>query len=196
MGRSDYSDCSDNSSYDKSSYSTRCETESKCDTSRCDDSRYDSCYDDCGLRSSCTPVGVWNLVYSCDNACTTTGNMEWLNQLVLNGDKTLNLFSVPDLVNNPFPCILTPGAGVWEMVRERKYKLEVAHIGYRTSNGAPSAYYKVWITMKFNRKGTKAKFCGRAQAFDLSDPKMCCPTDADPICFTGYACKILEPKLK
>jgi hypothetical protein len=120
--------------------------------------------------------------------------MEWLNQLILNGDNTLNNFIPPDLTNNPFGKLLpTTGAGVWRKVGDRKLKMEVVHIAYRPSDGCPQAYVKIWITFKLNRKGTRARFCGEACILDLKDPTMCTPTDIAPICFTGHGFKVLEP---
>lgn len=181
--------------------STRCDTSSRGNHSDYTDSsesrrhkRRDSdCSYDCGIKNAKTPVGVWNLVYSCDDACTTTGTMAWINQLLLNGDKTLNSFTAPDLTNDPFPYLLTPGSGVWEIINERKYKLHITHIGYRSSDGCPQVYYKVRIVCKLNHKGTKLRFCGEAQSYDLCDPTMCTITDEASIYFSGHGAKVLEP---
>ncbi len=217
-GRSDYTDHTDHTdrscdrssdrSCDRSSDRSRDRSSDRsCDRS-CDRSDSDSCDGkrkhrrrksdckfDCGLKFSETLVGVWNLVYSCDNACTTTGTMEWLNQLMLNGDNTLNIFIPPDVTNNPFgSLILTTGAGVWKQVSDRKLKFEVAHIAYRTSDGCPQAYVKSHIIFKLNRKRTRARFCGEACFLDLKDPSMCTPTDRAPVCFSGHGTKVLEPR--
>ena len=189
--RSDRSYYSDYSDYDRSNYSDRDRSYSNCDKKkRCD--RKSSYSYDCGLKYSKTPIGVWNMVYSCDNACTTTGTMEWLNQLLLNGDETVTSFSAPDVGHNPFPCSLTPGVGIWKN-RDKKLKLELTHIGYRCSDGAAQAYYKVYITMKMNNKGTRARFRGEACPFDISDPTLCTPADHPSLCFSGCAVKVLEP---
>ena len=156
-------------------------------------SRSDSCDYSCGLKRATTAVGIWNLVYNCNNACTTTGTMQWISQLVLNGDKTLNSFTIPDLTNNPFPYFLTPGVGVWDIVHDKKYKVNVTHMGYRCSDGCAMVYYKVRMTFKLNNKGTKLRFCGEAQSYDITDPTMCCPTTEDPICFDGCGTKVMEP---
>ena len=166
-----------------------------CDGKRKHRRRKSDCSFDCGLKFSETLVGVWNLVYSCDNACTTTGTLEWLNQLMLNGDNTLNIFIPPDVTNNPFgSLILTTGAGVWKQVSDRKLKFEVVHIAYRSSDGCPQFYIKSHITFKLNRKRTRARFCGEACFLDLKDPSMCTPTDRAPVCFSGHATKVLEPR--
>ena len=133
------------------------------------------------------------MVYSCDNACTTTGTMEWLNQLMMNGDETASSYAAPDVGNNPFPCSLSPGLGVWKH-QDRKIRLDMTHIGYRCSDGNPQVYYRVHITMKLNSKGTKARFRGEACPYDISDPTMCCPADAPALCFQGHAVKVLEPR--
>ena len=193
-------ECTTGTSTNYTGTNTHCDTDTRsrnCDSRSCDSRSYDSrdCGRDCGLKESKTPVGVWNLVYTCDNACTTTGSMEWLNQLLLNGDKTLNNFIPPDVCNNPFNGVLpTTGSGVWEMVGPRKFKLEIVHIAYRVSDGCAQAYVKVKLVMKLSRRGTRARFCGNARIFDLCDPKMCYPADADPIYFTGHGAKVLEPR--
>lgn len=177
----------------KSSCNKSSRNSSDCDRSYSCSYDNNSCDYNCGLKYSKTPIGVWNMIYSCDNACTTTGTMEWLNQLLLNGDETATAYSAPDVGNNPFPCSLSTGVGVWRH-QDRKMKLEMTHIGYRCSDGNPQVYYRVRITMKLNHKGTRAKFRGEACPYDISDPTMCCPADASPICFEGYAVKVLEPK--
>jgi len=197
MGRSDTDSCSSDdcdtrTNYTSSKY-TECSRSDSCERT-CDTDRR-SCDYDCGIKESTTPVGVWNLVFNCSNACTTTGSMEWINQIILNGDKTLNMFFPPDMTNNPFTNLcLIPGSGVWELDQSRKFKINVVTIAFRPSDGAPQAYVKIHLTLKLNRTGTRAKFCGEAKLFDLCDPKMCYPTDAEPICFTGCGAKVLEPK--
>lgn len=187
-GKSCYSDSSRPSCSNYTSYSD-CDRSSdeSCDRKKCHKDSYD-----CGLKHSNTPVGVWNMIFSCDNACTTTGTMEWINQLMMNGDETATSYPVPDVGNNPFPFLLTPGLGVWKH-HERKIKMEFAHIGQRHSDGSPQVYYRVRITMKLNSKGTRSRFRGEACAFDISDPTMCCPADQPSLCFEGCAVKVLEP---
>lgn len=152
----------------------------------------DSCSYDCGLKYSSTPIGVWNMIFSCENACTTTGTMEWINQLMLNGDETASSYSIPDVGHSPFPHLLSTGLGVWKH-NDRKIKLELSHIGYRHSDGNPQGYYRVKIIMKLNNKGTKARFRGEACLFDISDPTMCSPADSPALCFEGCGVKVLEP---
>jgi len=160
-------------------------------------SSYDHCYDDCRLEYSHTPIGVWNLVFQYEtntsNNTTTTMEMERPSQLLLNGDCTFTNNSTPDLKNNPFGVLLSTGVGVWQQTGDRKLKLEATHIGYKASDGSPTVYYKVYITMKLNRKRTKVRFCGQAVPKNLDDPSLCTETDGAIICFGGHGYKVLEP---
>ncbi len=179
-----YSDCDRSSRDCDKTYDNSCENDSK--------SYKNSCSYDCGLKYSNTPVGVWNMLYSCEEACTTTGTLEWINQFLLNADETVTSFSIPDVSKNPFPSILSTGLGVWKS-SDRKIRLELTHIGYRSSDGSPQTYYRIYIVMKLNTKRTKARFRGEACAFDITDPTMCTPADVAPVCFEGHAVKVLEP---
>jgi len=201
-GKYTSSDCHGKSSYTVSSQSDRYDCHGGCDDSydsrnsrnSCDnscDSR-NSCDDNCGLKHSVTPVGVWNLVYASENGSTTTGTVQWLNQLLLNGDETATTFAAPEIGNVPFPFMITNGVGVWKR-RDRKIKLELTNIGFRHSDGAVQVYYRIYIVMKTNDKGTRARFRGEACPFDISDPTMCTPADHPSICFQGCAVKVLEP---
>ena len=197
--RSDSSDSSDRSEYiecDKSDCSNRsddsCNRKKKKKKHR---RRKSDCSYDCGIKYSETPIGVWNLVYSCEDVCTTTtGTMEWINQLMLNGDGTVTVYSAPDVGTNPYPCLLTPGIGVWNEHGERKIKMELTNIGYRCSDGAAQAYYRTHILLKLNRKGNKLRFRGESCPYDLKDPTMCTPLDHPSLCFSGHGTKVLEPK--
>ena len=210
-----------NNQYDSQDYSSdKCSgksdthtyyTSSRCDTTNCNDTtdcndrstyekrrrrhrrRKSDCSYECGLKYADTPVGVWNLVYSCGNACTTTGTMEWLNQLLLNADRTATNHAAPDIGTNPFPCSLSPGIGVWKTNGDKKLRLDLTHIGYRCSDGAAQVYYRVHIIMKMNKRGTRTRFCGEALAYDLMDPTMCTSLDIPPISFQGHGVKVLDP---
>ena len=191
--QSNHSDYTDSCGSRKSNSDSCGRKSDSCDRKR-RHSRSNSCDYKCGLKRATTAVGIWNLEYNCNNGCTTTGTMQWINQLMLNGDKTLNNFTVPDLTNNPFPYLLTPGVGVWDIVNDKKYKVHVTHVGYRSSDGSPQVYYKVRMTFKLNKKGNRLRFCGEAQSYDITDPTMCSPTTEDPICFDGCGTKVMEPE--
>ena len=202
-GRSDRSDQTDYTDYtdgcDKSDY-TDCGRSDYTDYSSCDRKkkkhrrRKSDCSYDCGIKYSETPVGVWNFVYGCDTACTTDGTMEWINQVLLNADGTITVYSAPDVGNNPYPCMLTPGIGVWKEHGDCKIKVEITNIAYRCADGASQAYYRTHMVLKLNRKGTRLRFCGESCPYDLKDPKMCTPVDQPSLCFNGHGVKVLEPK--
>lgn len=200
-GKSDTSTYYTSSQCDTSGKSS-CSSRSKTDCS--DYTNYSSCDSkkrrssdcssyDCGIKYSESPVGVWNFVYGCDTACTTTGTMEWINQVMMNGDGTVTVYSAPDVGTNPYPCMLTPGLGVWKEHGDRKIKVELTNIAYRCGDGATQAYYRTHIVLKLNRKGTRLRFCGESCPYDISDPKMCTPVDAPSLCFSGHGTKVLQP---
>jgi hypothetical protein len=195
---SDSSECHTYTSQSRNSekHKKHCYTSRSSKSDSCDSSRYrksDSC-DDCELKCAATPIGIWNLQYNSASALTTTGTLQWVSQLVLNGDKTLNLFSAPDLICSPYPYILTPGAGVWDIVNDKKYKVHVTHIGYRPSDGCTEVFYKTELTFKLNNKGTRLRFCGCSQSYHVTDLTMCSPTSEDPLYFDGCGTKVMEPK--
>ena len=187
-----YTECNDSNSSDNESSSENCNNYKNRRRRR---RRNSYCESECEIAEGDTPIGIWNLVYSCDEACTASGKMEWHNQMVLHGDNTLHTVFTPDLTNNPFSCFVTPGLGVWKIINERKYKLQFTHLGYQCTDGSTKVYYKIYITCKLNRKGNKLRFCGKAQTYDLADPKLCTPIADAPLCFNGYGVKILEPEL-
>lgn len=215
---SDHSVCTDNTEYTRSRdhRKSKHSSDSYCsedytytDTRDCYDYNNDSCEskrrknrkhcdDDCGLKYSHTPVGVWNLVFQYETmttgTATTASTLERPTQLLLNADGTFTNHSTPDLKNNPFMELLSTGVGVWHEEGDRKLKLEATHIGYKASDGSPVVYYKVHITMKLNRKHTKARFCGHAAPKDLKDPTLCTSTTGPVVCFSGSGYKVLEPK--
>lgn len=169
-----------------------CET----DTDSCYTSErysYEDCSNECGPVRSKTPIGVWNLRCNCENGATTTGELTWLSQLILNGDCTATNYMAPDITNTPFPCALTPLVGIWKECRGRKIKLKLTTIGTNCGDGSPMLYYRFNITMRTNRRGVCADLCGEATAFAINDPEMCSHLDMDPISFTGSAVKVLEP---
>lgn len=156
------------------------------------------CSDDC-IKHSDTPVGVWNLIFQYENVTTTATTttdttLERPSQLLMNEGGTFSNHSSPDLNNNPFGDLLTTGVGVWHAVGERKLKLEATHIAYKASNGSPTTYYKVYIIMKLNRRGTKSRFYGQAVPKDLIDTVLCTDSSLPVICFNGCGYKVLEPK--
>ncbi len=152
------------------------------------------CEEECGLKQSYTPIGVWNLQYVSETAPTTDGTQTWINQLMLNGDQTLNLFASPDVGTNPLPCQVTPGLGNWEMVSDRKMKLDIVHIGYNCGDGATRSFIRIHMVFKLNRKGTRLRFCGEARTYETSDLKMCTRDERTALCFTGCGVKVLEPR--
>ena len=241
---SDYTRSSRN---DSQSYDTSNNSTSDCNDHH-DDCRDDNCHgcrtnsrNNCGLRSSSTPVGVWNLIYQYDintmnnmnNTNNTNNNMnnnttvnnnrttvttmngttvtvngttiandtnnmiiERPTQLLLNAGGTLVNVTTPDLNNNPFGALLSTGLGVWREIGDRKIRLDETHIAYRTTNGAPTVYYKVKIIMKLNSKGTRARFFGQATPKDITDPNLCTDSNNNAVsfCFSGCAYKVLEPR--
>jgi hypothetical protein len=161
----------------------------------CEYTKETDCYtNECGLSESKTPVGVWNFVYCCDTTTTTDGCMEWINQVLLNGDKTFNSFGAPDVCTMPLPCQVTPALGVWDMISERKIQLDSINIGYRNGDGATKYYVKTRMILKLNSKGTRMRFCGESRTYDIKDPRACIRTDIPALCFSGHGVKVLEPK--
>ena len=132
-------------------------------------------------------------MFKYDDNTTSRTTEEVPVQLLLQEGGTFSNFTSPDLTNNPFTVLLTPGVGVWEMDGERKLKLKGTHIGYKPSDGKPESYLKFLIHMKLSKRATKVRFCGEVVEFDISDPSLCCRTDKCPICFTGFGFKVLEP---
>lgn len=160
------------------------------------------CKDDCGLKHSNTPVGVWNLIFeyepvtsgSATSTTSTTTTLIRPTQLLVNAGGTFSNTSTPDLKNNHIMELLSTGVGVWRETGERKLKLVGTNIAYKASDGSPVSYYRFEILMKLNRSGTKALFCGHAVPKDLSDPKLCTDvTNAVTAYFSGRGYKILEP---
>lgn len=167
---------------------------SDCDSTRDCDTRSDrDCESECGVKDSKTPVGVWNLIYFCDTNTTLDGTLEWIKQLVLHGDHTFATYGPPDVVTTPLPCQLTPGVGVWELVGNRKIKLDGAHIGYMSQDGSPRCFVRSHILCKLNRRGNRLRFCGESRGYDLKDLKMCTRNDEAALCFSGHGVKLLEP---
>ena len=198
--RSYDSDCSDDYTYtDTGNCSdTRGCSDHSDDSCRSKKKHRDHCKDDCGLKYSHTPVGVWNLIFQYETMtstnATTTTTLDRPPQLLLNSGGTYTGNSTPDLKNNPFGVLLSTGVGVWNIIGERKVKLEATHIGYKASDGSPSVYYKIHITMKLNKRGTKARFCGQAIPKNIDDPSLCTNTNGTVVCFSGHGYKVLEPK--
>ena len=153
-----------------------------------------NCDDECGLKHSNTPVGVWNLVFQFETTTNASSTLDRPTQLLLHADGTFTNHSTPDLKNNPFNELLSPGIGVWHEIGGRKLKLESTNIGYKASDGSPMVYYKNHITMKLNRRGTKSHFWGEAVPKDLTDPCLCTDTSGAVVCFSGCGCKVLEPR--
>lgn len=171
----------------------------KCDSSYSRDCHNTSrCSDDCGIKCSETPIGVWNLVFEYETTTTTSNTtsttLQRPSQLLLNEGGTFTNTSTPDLKNNPFGDLLSTGVGVWKEVGDRKLKLDGSHIAYKASDGSPVAYYRVHIVMKANHRGNRARFRGCAEPKMLSDPTLCSDMTSLPtIHFSGCADKILEP---
>ena len=167
---------------------------------RSDDSRFkrkkhrNHCKDDCELKHSNTPVGVWNMIFQYEiMGSTTDTTLDRPIQLLLNAGGTYTGNSTPDLKNNPFGLLLSTGVGVWHEEGERKLKLEGTNIGYKASDGSPSVYYKVHIIMKLNRRRTKSRFCGQAVPKNIDDPSLCTDTNGTVVSFSGHGYKVLEP---
>ena len=168
---------------------------SSCDKSRDCHKRKRHCKNDCGLKCSGTLVGVWNLIFQFESTTSTSSTtLDQPTQLLLNEGGTFTNHSTPDLKNNPFNALLTTRVGVWHPAGDRKLKLESTTIAYKASDGSPILYYKVHITMKFNHKGTRARFCGKAVPKSLDDPTLCTDASAPVICFSGCGWKVLEPR--
>jgi hypothetical protein len=183
-----YDSCKSSCDYNKSdSDSNSSNSSNKCDD-LCDSDSLE-CSRDCGMKYSHTPVGIWNLIFNYDS--TMIQNRP--SQLVLNEDGTFNNFASPDLNNNPFPVLLTPGVGIWKETHHG-LKLEGTHIGYKQEDGNPEVYYTVHIKTKLHRKGTRMKFHGKAVPRSIDDPRMCKRSDLHSVCFTGCGVKILTPK--
>ena len=180
---------------DSNSYTNSCEnsnSNSSCRNSSTRDAS--SCVSSCGLNYSDTLVGVWNFIYQYESqVASSETTIDRPSQLLFNLGGTFSSNSTPDLKNNPFGSLLSTGVGVWKQVGERRYKLEETHIGYRASDGAPSVYFLVHITMKLSKRGTKARICGRAVPKDISDPTLCTDTNGSTFNFTGHGYKILQP---
>ena len=138
---------------------------------------------------STSPIGVWNL--STDYHEKTIEKRP--SQLVLNADGTFNIFSAPDIGNNPFHHLLTPIVGIWESINDRKIKLKGSCIGYRQEDGNPEVYYSFHINMKLNNCKSQAKYCGKAY-YDSMDDTRSCHTTSETFMFEGCGYQILESK--